>query len=69
MTEQEREEVFEKLVAEKLAEGGYFEFEGNEDCDEDCAGWDGESRRCECGNRRVCWVLSDDATYVYPEAW
>jgi hypothetical protein len=25
-----------------------------------CAGWDGESRRCECGNRRVCLQTSRD---------
>jgi hypothetical protein len=30
---------------------GYFGFEGNE-C---CRGWDGESSRCFCGNRRVSW--------------
>lgn len=24
--------------------------------EEECTGWDGLSRRCECGNRRVDWV-------------
>jgi hypothetical protein len=23
--------------------------------DSSCAGWDGYSHRCSCGNRRVCW--------------
>jgi len=31
----------------------FVDFEGN-NCEE-CAGWDGLSDRCECGNRRVYW--------------
>jgi hypothetical protein len=23
----------------------------------DCLGWDGEERRCDCGNRRVSWDI------------
>lgn len=33
----------------------WFSFSGDDNC-ENCSGWDGESHRCECGNRRVEWV-------------
>lgn len=33
----------------------WYEFDGNENCDESCRGWDGLSNRCDCGNRRVYW--------------
>lgn len=42
-------------------ENGVDEFEGMncndylEDGADECTGWDGESRRCDCGNRRVSW--------------
>jgi hypothetical protein len=29
--------------------------------DEECAGWDGETRRCYCGNRRVELLTSQDS--------
>lgn len=35
--------------------------EGNDVCD----GWDGNSRRCDCGNMRVGWVFSEDAQGVW----
>jgi len=38
--------------------GTYYEFDGNDWCEE-CEGWDGVSRRCECGNRRVYWDMCD----------
>lgn len=75
MTEQERDEAFKRLLAEKLkTDDPPFDFDGNNCADawdegNECSGWDGEDRRCNCGNRRVCWVLSDDGTYVYAEAW
>lgn len=49
--------------------GGLVSFEG-QNCTVDyldegaveCGGWDGVSRRCECGNRRVSWeVYRDDS--------
>ena len=42
-------------------ENGPINFDGmncndyKEDHEVDCDGWDGVSRRCECGNRRVYW--------------
>lgn len=38
----------------------------------ECDGWDGESRRCECGNRRVGWNSEQndfEAPHVYAEPW
>lgn len=32
----------------------WYDFDGDDWC-EDCRGWDGESGRCDCGNRRVTW--------------
>jgi hypothetical protein len=44
-------------------ENGLIEFDGMncndylEEDDVECGGWDGEERRCECGNRRVSWDI------------
>jgi hypothetical protein len=34
------------------------------DDDNSCPGWDGYSRRCGCGNRRVYWAVDDDWAYA-----
>lgn len=54
-------------------EQGYVDFDGQNCADawdegENCAGWDGVDRRCDCGNRRVYWETSKqhDGTWV---AW
>ena len=56
----------------KAKEGGQLiNFSGDDNC-ENCNGWDGESRRCSCGNRRVSWTqgygFSFENPYVYAEA-
>lgn len=71
--------MFTKLIQEKLDSGiEFFDFEGNNCSDtrdyldensKECRGWNGENRRCECGNRRVSWVLSDDGLSIYAEAY
>lgn len=70
MTDQE---ILDKLVKEKMEnECEPYEFDGwncHDLDDNDCGGWDGYNRRCNCSNRRVCWVLSDCKTYVYAEAY
>lgn len=62
----------EDEIKRKMATTEYHGFNG-QNCDGPCAGWDGESRRCECGNRRVGWVRgyghSFKAPHVYGEAW
>ena len=36
----------------------FIDFDG-QNCSGPCSGWDGESNRCECGNRRVDWSWDD----------
>ena len=75
MTKKTDDEILEELVQEKFQEDIWFDFDGHNchDLDEEesrnCEGWDGVDRRCQCGNRRVAWVLSDDKSYVYAEAY
>lgn len=51
------------LALKYVSEYGLIEFDGmncndyKEDHEVECGGWDGESRRCECGNRRVSWDI------------
>lgn len=67
-----RKVQYDLLVKAAIAEaaGDYIEFDGW-NCHDfgDCAGWDGKSRRCECGNRRVYWEMNEDATHVWAVAW
>lgn len=43
------------------------------DIDErECGGWNIVDRRCDCGNRRVCWETQQDSDgmwYAYAEAY
>lgn len=69
---------YEELVAAAQAaigEGEFIEFEGmncndymGPDDGPPCPGWDGKSRRCACGNRRVYWTLERDGESVYAVA-
>lgn len=67
-------EEYQKLIKEKMSGRDFIEFNGWNCHDigtpenDACRGWDGESRRCDCGNRRVCWE-SDDEETVYAQAW
>lgn len=69
MTYKTEEEAIAAAKAEAEVDG-WVEFDG-QNCDdykEDsfCMGWDGESRRCDCGNRQVYWSTSkhDDGTFT-----
>lgn len=72
-------EVESKLRERVTDAGGYIKFSGYNCYDLDdnyCEGWDGESRRCACGNRRVYWALvwgvekdSDNPDDYYAEAY
>ena len=54
---------------------GFIEFDGmncNDYDDNGCVGWDGEDRRCVCGNRRVYWATHQNADgkwYTHAEAY
>ena len=63
-----QEEIKTRLAKAKES-GAYLPFNGM-NCD-DCEGWDGESRRCQCGNRRVSWEWGGtfESPYVYGEAY
>lgn len=66
-------------AGEKYArEYGPIEFDGMncndylEDGQAECDGWDGEDRRCNCGNRRVSWDVnknSDGSFWVRASAY
>jgi hypothetical protein len=59
-------------IARLKEQVGLHDFNG-QNCDGPCGGWDGASRRCECGNRRVWWTTgwghSFQEPYVYGEAY
>ena len=59
------EEVNKRREDIKASESAFIEFCGSDYC-EDCSGWDGESHRCECGNRRVSWTTADWHTFDHP---
>jgi hypothetical protein len=62
---------FEEECAKRKESGGYIDFCG-QNCDGPCEGWDMESRRCDCGNRRVSWCSDRHSflePYVYAEAY
>lgn len=65
-------DVANDLAAEeeqkRLVAGGRVDFCGSDYC-EGCDGWDGESRRCDCGNRRVNWTRHDHHTFETPAVY
>ena len=71
------QEEAEAAAIAYVNENGPIDFDGmncNEYLDDDqieCGGWDGESRRCDCGNRRVYWQtdMINDLFTVVPTAY
>lgn len=65
--EEERDRKLEDITLH-----GPISFDG-QNCERPCNGWNGESRRCDCGNRRVYWTVGDGHSflepYVYGEAY
>ncbi len=64
-TKEEREAYTDVLIRMKMEGVDFIEFDGMNcfDCSEEgekCRGWDGESRRCDCTNRRVDWEYDSD---------
>lgn len=63
-TQLEAEVAAEVESAKMLASGDVIEFDG-QNCEYTleggavCEGWNGNDRRCECGNRRVGWSFSE----------
>lgn len=56
------EELAEAFAKKEADEEGFISFDGWDcaDLDQPCLGWDGESRRCDCGNCRVTWTTYGD---------
>jgi hypothetical protein len=76
-TEQEAMAAATARSAELAESLDTVEFDG-QNCEDawdegaDCDGWDGNDRRCECGNRRVSWAFSEHPKGVwsfYAEAY
>lgn len=64
-TKEEREGYIGVLIRMKMNGVDFIDFDGMNcfDCSEEgekCRGWDGESRRCDCTNRRVDWEYDSD---------
>lgn len=49
-----KEEV-ESRTQEIKRSDKFIRFQGDENCEDDCRGWNGESNRCECGSHKVKW--------------
>jgi hypothetical protein len=66
--------AFQKEVARKEAEigDGYIGFDG-QNCEDECAGWNPNHHRCQCGNRRVSWTEGWSSDFrnmeIYAEAY
>ena len=76
--EETKDQKFERLCkAASLNVWGFIEFDGWNCHDlgsdwnngQECRGWDGRSNRCDCGNRRVSWVLDYNSNGVHAEAY
>lgn len=70
MIEEEDKKILKKAVKKYMrqhGEDGFVEFRGDDYCEDECRGWDGESYRCECGNRRMDWEWDDGD--IYPEPY
>ena len=58
-------EECEKIIKDS---NGWIKFAGNDYC-ENCRGWDGKDKRCDCGNRRVSWEEDSSSTFMDPIVW
>jgi len=58
--------AFDLAIKDKVKEGVLHSFSGEDNC-ENCGGWDGVSRRCECGNRRVSWTQGWGFSFKNPD--
>ena len=49
-----KEEVEIRIQEIKRSER-FIQFQGDENCEDNCRGWNGKSNRCECGSHKVKW--------------
>jgi len=50
-----KEDIISFMMNEHVIPDGYMKFYGDDNCEPNCNGWDGDSHRCSCGARRVMW--------------
>lgn len=58
LREQNNEEKLDEMIETEIKNNGGWlshSFRGSDYCSKDCRGWDGESKRCDCGNIRLYW--------------
>ncbi len=75
-TREEAVEAAKAKSAEMLESLETVDFDG-QNCEDawdegaNCDGWDGNDRRCGCGNRRVGWAFTNynNCWQYYAEAW
>ena len=60
------DEIKIQAKIKSLTDDEFVEFDGDDNCIDECRGWNGKDKRCDCGNRRLCWRVDNDE--VYPEA-
>jgi hypothetical protein len=68
--DERRKDLIDKYMESNPGE--YYAFDGQNCHDFDnsvkCEGWDGISKRCQCGNRRVSWEIGENGN-VYAQAY
>lgn len=63
--EGDNERIMKEKIDKKIKECGTIFFKGCDNCDQ----WDGISKRCNCGNRRVGWIWTDNDDDIEPEVY
>ena len=60
--------AFELEVDKLNQDNTPIDFSGDDNC-EDCVGWIPGSHRCDCGNRRVGWVMGWGHSFKQPSVY
>jgi hypothetical protein len=62
--------AYELEIARRSEEigDGFIDFNGSCNC-ENCCGWNPKAHRCQCGNRRVCWVTATGFSFLQPDIY
>lgn len=69
MSQIENKEEMTQEEKEAMQGREFIYFEGDDQCESGCRGWNGIRGRCDCGSRRVEWTESMPGTGLYGEAY
>ena len=71
LEKKKKKDRIKELADARIKEnGGWISFNGAINyCEDDCKEWDGESKRCNCGDRCDDWRYESDDDYVYAESY